>query len=455
MTKYFLLLSFLTFLFISCTDDDQPYEIGNGKIDVKAHVGFIDTFSVKSYTVMLDSVPTSGLVNPAVLIGHYNDPEFGTITASSFFRIILPDKIRASSSSIKSYGIQDDYVFDSLKIFLVYNKYYSGDTLAPFTINAHRLEGDMISDGGYFYNNDSIAAMSDLLGQATFIPNPNSSDSVWITLDNTFGSELFELMRENDFRVTETEDFFWFFKGFMLRYDDSDNAIIGFKFPNNSSSTPMPAMRVYYHYFKPSLVREEIEFLVQSQDYTTGDGHQFNQFKLLNKVIDLPIDQKNKLPVYLSNDKSFVHAGVGIVTRIEIPYLKDLYFISDEIRILDAILEIEPVENTYTELTLPTNVSLYSTDNFNHWGSQLTDKAGNTGNVTLQIDMLNQEETKYSFDITNFMTAKLEEQTDMIPAILLTVGIEDLYMTTSRIVLGSQFHNENKIKLKIYYMNIE
>jgi hypothetical protein len=454
MTKYFLLLSFLSFFFISCVDDDQPYEIGNDKIDVKALVGFIDTFSVKSYTVMLDSVPTSGLSNPAVLIGRHNDPEFGTITANSFFRIILPDKITGSSPT-KSYGIQDDYVFDSLKLFLLYNKYYSGDTTVPYTINVHRLEADMQPNAGYFYNNDSIAANPALFGQTTVIPNPNSNDTVWITLDNTFGSELFELMRETDLRVTEAEDFFRFFKGFMLRYDDSDNAIIGFQFPLNSLSTPMPAMRIYYHHFDPSLIREELEFRVQSEDYTSGEGLQFNQFNLLNRVADFPANQKEKLPVSLTSDQSYVLAGVGIVTRLEIPYLKDLFYINDEIRILDAILEIEPVENTYTELTLPTHVSLYATDDLNRWGTQLTDKSGNPDNVTLQIDMLYQEETKYYFDITNFLISKLKEPTDVIPAILLTIGTDDLYMTTSRIVMGSQFHNENKIKLKLYYMKIE
>jgi hypothetical protein len=71
------------------------------------------------------------------------------------------------------------------------------------------------------------------------------------------------------------------------------------------------------------------------------------------------------------------------------------------------------------------------------------------------IDFLNQEETRYTFDVTNFIISKLDKPADAIPALLLTVSAEELYKSTQRVVLGSQKNPVNKVKLKVYYMNLD
>ena len=210
MTKYFFFVFLLPFIWVSCTDENMAFNIGNDEVDVKTRMGFIDTFTVKSYTVILDSVPTSGLSSPAAVIGRYEDVEFGTVTASSFFRVIPPTSTK--------YTIPNNAVFDSVNLFLIYNGgYYYGDTLLPFTINVHRLTEKLKPhDDGYFYNHDSIGADPEIFGRATFKPRPNSKDSVWIRLDQTFGSELFDLMEEDDLIATDVQYFLNYFKGFML-----------------------------------------------------------------------------------------------------------------------------------------------------------------------------------------------------------------------------------------------
>ncbi len=73
--------------------------------------------------------------------------------------------------------------------------------------------------------------------------------------------------------------------------------------------------------------------------------------------------------------------------------------------------------------------------------------------VRLVIDELYQEETSYTFDVTSFIQSKITEETDEIPALLITVTPNDIYTTTDRLVLGSQDNSDSRVKLKIYYMN--
>lgn len=451
MLKYLIPLFFLIVLIPSCTDDNMPFVIGDDQVDVHSDIGMIDTFTVRSYTVMLDSIPTSSTTTAAIVVGNITDPYFGTVSASSFFRVTRP----AGSGN---FNIQDDAVFDSIRVFFIYNKYYEGDTTLPFTVNLHRLNSELKhNDDGFFYNNDSIGAFPEPIGRKTFRPSPNSGDTVWITIDRSIGEDLFEKMRTDDENVNQNDLFQIYFKGFMLRGDVNNNAVIGFNFGNASANA---GMRLHYHYTDFVRVYKHLTFMA---DYSIGNGAfermQFNRFTLDHPKIQLPKNQSEKLPVSLTDNRSYILAGLGVVTRIEIPYIRSLLFVNSDIRILDARLEIEPVSGTYTEETLPPLIAIRSTGNSNNWGTLIYNKTGKQSTANLEVDVINQENTRYTFDITNFLSSRLEMQTDVIPAIMLHVSSadpisDDFYKTTKRLVLGSQHHRENKIKLKVYYLNV-
>ncbi len=71
----------------------------------------------------------------------------------------------------------------------------------------------------------------------------------------------------------------------------------------------------------------------------------------------------------------------------------------------------------------------------------------------LVIDNLYQEETSYTFDVTSFITQEISIGRDNVPALLLTISPEDQNKYPSRLILGSQLHKDNTVKLKIYYMS--
>ena len=441
MTKYSFILLFILVVF-SCGDENMTFDIGSKYLDVKTNIQYTDSLTVRSYTVMMDSIRTSGLLNQSILVGKFNDPEFGNITARSYFRVGLPAKP----------SLPDDAVFDSLQLMLLYNGYSAGDTTSTFTINVHRLTKNMKTNSdGYFYNIDSISSYTELFGSASLPPKPHSSDTVWIDLDEAFGNELFDLMLYDYDKLSDNLSFLNYFKGFKLDYDASDKAIIGFQFPDGTELPGNPSMRLYYHYSDYDKVSAHLDFTVYKADYDL----QFNQFTLNDPVVNFPPKQNLKVPAASTNNASYMLAGVGIVTRLEIPYLKNLLELHDNIKIMDAELQLEPVKNTYKTIPLPRNLSLYASDNSNRFGKALVDKYGRDQIADLQIDEIYQVETWYTIDVTNYLTSKIEEETDDIPAMLLTVSPDNLYLTLDRLLMGSQLNKTNKVKLKIYYMYYE
>lgn len=437
MTKYLSILILLPFF--SCTQDNQSFDIGGKYVNVQSDLRYIDTLTVNSFTVKLDSLRTSGLESGqgAVVVGKYHDPEIGDISASSYFKLNLPDTRTVPSSA----------VYDSLVLVLVDNSYRIGDTLQPFTVHVHRVEQAIrVRDDNYLYNTSKFNYNAVPLGSRTFRPRPNTPtrDTVSIRLSDDLGNELLNFFLEKDDRILQLDNWLSYFKGLTIQFDPSDEAIVGFV-----TSSAMPAMRLYYHYTDYTSVSQYRDFPIFAYTVT-----QFNHFEITNPVIDLPASQKDKLPVKYTNKQSYLQAGTGIITRLEIPYLKNLLALHENMRIMRAELVLEPARNTYKTIDLPLRISLFQSDKYNRFGSPVLNT--NTGSAligTLVIDEVYQEDTRYTFDVTNFMQSKITEATDEVPSLLVTVTPNEIYTTADRLILGSQINSDSKIKLKIYYMN--
>jgi len=371
------------------------------------------------------------------VVGMYHDPEIGDIEATSYFRVGLPG----------STTIPVNAVYDSLKLLMQDNNFSIGDTLSVITLHVHRLTQALKSrEDGYLYNTSSFSFDPSAMGTIAYIHGRTSSDTVKIKLDDAFGSELFNLFKTKDDKVSAYDNFLNYFKGFVVTFDPSDNVILGFK-----TSGTLPAMRLYYHYTDYSTLNKTLDFNISS-----ATNLQFNHFTIRNPVYNWPVRQKDKLSVSLTDNMSFVQGGTGILTRIEIPYLLNLLKLHENMQVLRAELILEPARNKYKSFRLPPKVSLYSTDRLNRFVYPIVDRISMSLLVgSLFIDNLYQEETSYTFDITDFISAKLAEQTDEIPALLLTITPDDFYKSPDRLVLGSQLHADNTVKLKIYYMNYE
>ncbi len=397
MTKYLGILILL--IFLSCSPDNQSFDIGGKYVDVRTTLSYIDTLTVNSYTIKLDSLRTSGLSDGgSVTVGNYHDPEIGDISASSYFTVTLPGTRTVPSSA----------VFDSLTLVMVDNNYSTGDTLVPLTLHVHRLQETLKTrEDNYLYNTSRFNYFAEPLGSLTFKPRPNYHDTLSIRLSDELGNELLQLFLDKDERSQELANWLLFFKGLTIQSDAGDKAILGF-----STSVSTPAMRLYYHYVDFTNISDHRDFAIFGFTVT-----QFNHYEISNPVISLPKNQKEKVPARLNEKQTYSQAGTGIVTRLEIPYLKNLLLVHDNIQILKAELILEPARNTYKTIHLPERIGLYASDNLNRFGSVIFNVSSGSPLIgSLVIDQVYQEDTRYTFDVTNFIQTKIMEATDDVPA---------------------------------------
>lgn len=429
--KYLFLI--LPALFIAC-NEDLVFEIGGKYVNENMRILFTDTMSLDSYTVKWDSIVTSNF--NTMLSGELQDSVFGNIMAKSYTDVKLPVNLNA---------IPQDAIYDSLRIVLICNGYTAGDTLQAQTIYVNRLEEKLKArNDGNLYSTSSFDYNPVPIGQVTFTPRPNSMDSVNIRLSDLLGMQLFNALKHKEDIVMDQSSFQNFMKGFVIDPDADNTCVIGFH-----SQDTIPLMQLYYHYFDFEEIHKRIDFVRYNPKL------QFNQISDKDQNFVLPGTQKDKVSAKENNGESYIQAGTGIFTRIEIPYFNNFRELSNNIEILHANLILEPTKNSYTKTSLPRNISASFTDNSNRFVTWLTDVYGYRQVAELEVDDMFHEDTRYTFDVTDFVNVKLKEQTDAPPALLITVTPNEVYTTLDKLVLGSRWHKENKAILEVYYMIYE
>lgn len=442
MFKYPVFLIILVFL--SCTKEDMIFEIGDKYTDVNTNICYVDTFRIHSYTVRMDSLETSGLTSPSIIVGRYVDPVFGTLSSKSFFRVSRPS----------SYTLPHDAIYDSLQLILIHDDYFTGDTNASYTIKAHRLTETLQSiENKTLYNTSHFDYNPAVFGSTTFRPRPATDDTITLRLDDLFGNELFNLLQDKSFKNSDNNTFLLYFKGFALDYDENNKAVLGYRVTSDS----IPVMRLYYHYFDYQNISKYIDFPVSVSSSPEGyinPDLQFNQISLPGPPFDTLV-QTNMLPAKYTGNSTYVQGGTGILTRLEIPYLRYLGDNYENMKILSAELVLKPVRHSYDIFDLPQKISLLQTDRFNRLGSYVYGSDGSVLVARLKIDELFHEETSYTFDVTAYVKAIISLQSDQIPSLFVTLSPEDLNKTLDRLVLSSQSQGNQNVTLKVHFMFYE
>jgi len=125
----FISLIIISCLF-GCTESEST--IGFSELDNKIQTVMIDTFTVRTSTVLLDSVSSSG--TSKILVGSYTDPVLGKISSSSYFQI---------APNPAYWLIDKNAVFDSVALLLTPNQYYYGDTTVIQELIIQQLSQDL------------------------------------------------------------------------------------------------------------------------------------------------------------------------------------------------------------------------------------------------------------------------------------------------------------------------
>ena len=147
---------FFGVMLTSCDSDVDAGEfvVGSDNLSVTNKVILIDTATVEVSTINFDSLVTSG--QSRILLGNYDDPIFGKVNSDSYFQL-SSSGYNLQTTSTDTEGA--NYVFDSIRMFLVPDKYYYGDTTKVQSISIHRLLQKIKSDSEddtNFYNNSKF-----------------------------------------------------------------------------------------------------------------------------------------------------------------------------------------------------------------------------------------------------------------------------------------------------------
>jgi len=442
-------------LFIFACNTNKDFTIGEELVNTKTNILSIDTCTIWSSTVKIDSVRTSG--SGKALIGSFTEPidiknletstesniDLGTIKADTYFEMALP------TSTV---SIDNEAVYESLTLSMKFSHDYYGDTTKSFTVEAYRINrkkdilgvSDILGITGFLYNTSRFTT-SEFLGSKTVMPRPSRNDSVYITLSDDLGQDLFGKIKRQDDSITDQTKFIKYFKGFALKAPDA-KAILGFNVADTSLF-----MRLHYHI---GGVKYSLNFNVHQITGTNGNTYaQFNHVEV-NRPLS-PLDaslKKLENSVYSSRTKNqtYCQGSTGLMTKLEFPYLSKLLQVGSNIKILKAELILCPVKGSYKTIRLPNYLYLNYTDNLNTIGSFLSNGQSILTPV-LTLDEQYGEQTQYSFDLTSFITSAVNQTTTSIPALEVSISSDLNYTTLKRVVLGDGIRGVNTAKLKILY----
>lgn len=441
MYKIVLLLFLGSFLIACDSDADEgKFVVGSNYLSLNNKVVQIDTTTVMMSTITFDSLVTSG--QDRILVGNYNDPIFGVLKSEAYFQLSNTSSSYSIGSASTSDTENSNYVFDSIAVVLKYDDYFYGDTTKVQTFDVHRITQKVKpnTDDSSFYNSSKLSYDATSLGSYSYKPRPTEKDSIHVRLSDAFGSALFLRLKNNE--ITNFDEFTEYLKGIVIVPNVSNSSsVIGFDLSSE--------VRLYYSKYQSG----EEESIVKS--FTVADAtKQFNAISLDKTgtlIQNLPASS-SKLVSTLSGNKGFIQSGSGLACRLDFPNIKELNYVSDQGTIVDAVLTIKAVNNSYSDTyALPESLQVYEVDHLNRLIGALTDSEGNEllANLNKSKDELN-ENVQYTLSIGSFLQKEMLKESSSRSSLILT--IPNYNKEVSRVVLGDQNLASNKMELKIYYL---
>jgi hypothetical protein len=421
----------LIFIYISCSKDENEFTIGQEFIESQSAIIIIDTFGIELSTVIIDSISTSG--TETILIGSYEDETFGKVTSNSFFQVGLPD----------NHQVDENAIYDSITLLLTYSDYTYGDTTQPFRIIVHELLEEIeLNESGYLYNTSSVAYSLNDIGQETFIPQPGIDDSIEIRLNDYIGLDLFNKLVEEDEQISTETNFLNYFKGIAIVSDENKNsAVLGFKANEDDL-----LIRIYSHKIEETLKKLCTDFPLVNSD------RQFNQIEhdFSNIILAAVEDQREAVPSSATGNKTYIQGGTALMTKLRFPTIQDILLFEQGI-IIKAEVIVTPVKASYSIFSLPEDLILYETDKINRLGNIIYNSSGTVNTPSFVLDELYNEETSYTFDITDFIDDELSDNYfDCNHGLLISLYPSDFMSSFERLVLEAVNPSP---KLKLYYLS--
>ena len=429
----FLSILIIACIFSSCTKPDITF--GADYLDNNyTNIVMADTATAAISTVYLDSFVTSS--TGKAVVGNYNDPYFGAVSAESYFKIAPPAYSDVFNNTTYSY----------LELILKPNKSYYGDTTLPLQITVNQLASkiEYAENKTALYNVNSLPVLPTPIGTKTVTIRP-SVDTVSIRLSDALGKDLLTKLQTKDQAIQTTDQFTEYFNG--LRISSGNSAFM-------MGYSDSVIMRL--HYFKGGVTTQE-----QTADFSLADaGYQFNHITV-NRA-GTPLSNLSSVnyetPSSSTNNAGYLQSATGSLVKITFPYLRNFLAIKNFVKIERAELIIKPVNGSFNGLyPLPPQLRLSETTQLNQIGTDVS--ATVNGSTTVQygdlsIDQLYGENTSYVYDVTSYINTQIGIAAFNKNGLLLSPPTGAFESDLNRVLVGDKNNANGSIKLRIYYITV-
>ena len=394
-TLVFIAIAISTF---SCKKKDND-EI---KLQPLETVGafFVDTFSVKAFSVQKDSTVSSHNNISSHLVGVVENLDFGKITAATFSQLNLP------SGGV---NFSNGAVLDSVKLSL-WKNYYYGAAAENISILVNKLDEQLVhkqNDVDNRYYSFNTIQIGESLDELIY---DSDQDSIVYNLSDQFSNTLFNLKNGE---ISSQEDFNTLFAGITLQ-PYQGNGVIGFNLTKSF-------IRIYYSLEGQNLFEDF---------YLNSEVAHFNRITTDRSETDYSTLISNEASVSSNdlNNKVFIQAGTRVEGELEFTSLNKALFNTSEL-IYKAELEIP--------------VSLFEADGNNQESLNLIVK--DSSGLILDIQKVALSSNKYTFEMT--------EQIQRVLAGEIKLGKLEIFVSQfGHKVYGFYIENpEENVKLKVYF----
>jgi hypothetical protein len=326
LKNYFFIVILFIFTLQSCT---EPKDVG---MDVQPqqdllNILYTDTTTVIAFTVAEDSVITDEILYN--LLGNYNDPVFGNVSASFY------TQIRLSENNI-NFG--SNPVCDSIVLSLVYKGFY-GDSISQVTVKVHELLNSIYLDSTYHSKRITPYSATNIAQNIAYVHNLKDSvlingvkypPQLRVKLNNSFGTQLLNAGAAN---LENNTAFTQFIKGLYITTDNilTNGGISYFDLVSSFSQ-----LTLYYHNDDKDSLKFNFVIDQYCARYSTFDHYNFQ-----NAVA--PLKQQIAGNYSTADSILFVQAMGGTKVLVKFPYIKEFIKLN-HIAINEAVL-VMPVDN--------------------------------------------------------------------------------------------------------------